>query len=126
MDDEIFGPILPVLTYAELEDAIAFVNDRPKPLALYVFGSRAGAIDRVVERSSAGGVTVNHTLLHVSVNELPFGGVGASGIGAYHGEAGFKIFSHAKPVLHRSTKPDSSLAYPPYTPFKQSILRRIL
>jgi aldehyde dehydrogenase (NAD+) len=126
MDDEIFGPILPVLTYAELEDAIAFVNDRPKPLALYVFGSRAAAIDHVVEHTSAGGVTVNHTLLHVSVNELPFGGVGASGIGAYHGEAGFKIFSHAKPVLHRSTKPDSSLAYPPYTPFKQKLLRKLL
>jgi aldehyde dehydrogenase (NAD+) len=126
MDDEIFGPILPVLTYAELEDAIAFVNDRPKPLALYVFGSRAAAIDRVVERTSAGGVTVNHTLLHVSVSELPFGGVGASGMGAYHGEAGFKIFSHAKPVLHRSTKPDSSLAYPPYTPFKQKLLRKLL
>jgi aldehyde dehydrogenase (NAD+) len=126
MEDEIFGPILPVLSYHELDDAIAFVNDRPKPLALYVFGSRATAIDRVVERTSAGGVTVNHTLLHVSVNELPFGGVGASGIGSYHGEAGFRVFSHAKPILQRSTRPDSSIAYPPYTAFKQKVLRKLL
>ena len=126
MDDEIFGPILPVLTYERLDDAIAFVNDRPKPLALYVFGARATAIDRVVEHISAGGVTINHTLLHVSVNDLPFGGVGASGMGAYHGEAGFHVFSHAKPILQRSTKPDSSIAYPPYTAFKQKVMRRIL
>jgi aldehyde dehydrogenase (NAD+) len=126
MEDEIFGPILPVLTYEQLDDAIAFVNERPKPLALYVFGSRATAIDRVVEHTSAGGVTVNHTLLHVSVHDLPFGGVGASGMGAYHGDAGFHIFSHAKPILHRSTKPDASIAYPPYTAFKQKVLRRVL
>ena len=126
MEDEIFGPILPVLSYEQLDDAIAFVNERPKPLALYVFGSRATAIDRVVEHTSAGGVTVNHTLLHVSVHDLPFGGVGASGMGAYHGEAGFHVFSHAKPILHRSTKPDASIAYPPYTAFKQKVLRRIL
>jgi aldehyde dehydrogenase (NAD+) len=126
MEDEIFGPILPVLTYEQLDDAIAFVNDRPKPLALYVFGSKATSIDRVSERTSAGGVTVNHTLLHVSVHDLPFGGVGASGMGAYHGEAGFKVFSHGKPILQRSTKPDSSIAYPPYTSFKQKILRKLL
>jgi aldehyde dehydrogenase (NAD+) len=126
MDEEIFGPILPVLPYAALDDAIAFVNDRPKPLALYVFASRSTDIDRVVDRTTAGGVTVNHTLLHVSVPELPFGGVGASGIGAYHGEAGFRVFSHAKPVLQRSTKPDPSIAYPPYTSFKQKVLRKLL
>jgi aldehyde dehydrogenase (NAD+) len=126
MDDEIFGPILPVLTYGQLDDAIAFVNERPKPLALYVFGSRATAIDRVVERTSSGGVTVNHTLLHVSVHDLPFGGIGASGIGAYHGESGFRLFSHAKPILQRTTRPDPSIAYPPYTAFKQRILRRML
>jgi len=126
MDDEIFGPILPVLTYEQLDEAIAFVNDRPKPLALYVFGSKATSIDRVVEHISAGGVTINHTLLHVSVHDLPFGGVGASGMGSYHGEAGFRVFSHAKPILQRNTKPDPSLAYPPYTPFKQKILRKLL
>jgi aldehyde dehydrogenase (NAD+) len=126
MDEEIFGPILPVLTYDELDEAIAFVNERPKPLALYVFASRDAAIEKVIDHTSAGGVTVNHTLLHLAVTDLPFGGVGASGMGAYHGEAGFKIFSHAKPVLHRSTKPDPRIAYPPYTALKQKILRKLL
>ena len=126
MDDEIFGPILPVLAYEQLDDAIAFVNDRPKPLALYVFGSRAVAIDRVIEHTSAGGVTVNHTLLHVSVADLPFGGVGASGMGAYHGEAGFHVFSHAKPILQRSTKPDSQDRLSPVHRLQAIILRRIL
>jgi aldehyde dehydrogenase (NAD+) len=126
MDDELFGPILPVLSYGELDDAIAFVNERPKPLALYVFASRRPAIDRVIDRTSSGGVTVNHTLLHVSVPGLPFGGVGASGMGTYHGEAGFRVFSHAKPVLQRPAKPDPSIAYPPYTSFKQKVLRRLL
>ena len=91
-----------------------------------MFASQGTTIDRVLERTSAGGVTVNHTLMHVAVPELPFGGVGASGIGAYHGEAGFKVFSHAKSVLQRSTKPDPSIAYPPYTSFKQKVLRRLL
>ena len=126
MEGEIFGPILPVLSYDTLDDAIAFVNERPKPLALYVFASQGTTIDRVLERTSAGGVTVNHTLMHVAVPELPFGGVGASGIGAYHGEAGFKVFSHSKSVLQRSTKPDPSIAYPPYTSFKQKVLRKLL
>ena len=126
MDDEIFGPILPVLTYTDLDEALAFVNERPKPLALYVFAGRDATVDRVVSHTTAGGVTVNHTLLHLAVADLPFGGVGASGMGAYHGEAGFKIFSHAKPVLSRPTKPDPSLAYPPYTALKQRILRKFL
>ena len=126
MDDEIFGPILPVLTYRDLDEALAFVNQRPKPLALYVFAGKDAQVDRVVSHTTAGGVTVNHTLLHLAVADLPFGGVGASGMGAYHGEAGFRIFSHAKPVLSRPTKPDPSLAYPPYTALKQRILRKVL
>jgi aldehyde dehydrogenase (NAD+) len=126
MDDEIFGPILPVLTYTDLDEALAFVNERPKPLALYVFAGKDATVDRVVSHTTAGGVTVNHTLLHLAVADLPFGGVGASGMGAYHGEAGFKIFSHAKPVLSRPTMPDPSLAYPPYTSLKRRILRKFL
>jgi aldehyde dehydrogenase (NAD+) len=126
MDEEIFGPILPVLPYQELDEALAFVNERPKPLALYVFASRGTTIDRVIEHTSAGGVTVNHTLLHLAVPELPFGGVGASGIGAYHGDAGFRLFSHAKPVLQRTLKPDPGIAYPPYTSLKRKILRKLL
>jgi aldehyde dehydrogenase (NAD+) len=126
MDGEIFGPILPVLTYDSFDEAIAFVNDRPKPLALYVFASKRGPIERVIAHTSAGGVTVNHTLLHLAVADLPFGGVGASGMGAYHGEHGFRIFSHDKPVLERRTRPDPSIAYPPYTKLKQRILRKLL
>ncbi len=126
MDEEIFGPILPVLTYSELGEALAFVNQRPKPLALYVFASRDATVDRVLTHTSAGGVTVNHTLLHLAVADLPFGGIGPSGMGAYHGKAGFDVFSHAKPVLHRPTKPDPSLAYPPYSRLKQKLLRKLL
>ncbi len=126
MDDEIFGPILPVIAYSELDEAIAFVNDRPKPLALYVFAGKDAQVDRVVSHTTAGGVTVNHTLLHLAVADLPFGGVGASGMGAYHGEAGFRTFSHGKPVLTRPTRPDPSIGYPPYSSLKQRVLRKLL
>ena len=90
MQEEIFGPILPVLTVADVDEAVRFVNERPAPLALYVFTSDDAAAERVVERTTSGGVTVNHTMLHVAVPDLPFGGVGASGIGAYHGKAGLR------------------------------------
>ncbi len=126
IQDEIFGPILPVLTYSDLGDAIAFVNDRPKPLALYVFARHPGQVDRVIDNTSSGGALVNHTLLHVAVPDFPFGGVGASGLGSYHGQFGFDRFSHLKPVLRRSTKPDPKLAYPPYTGIKRWLLRKAL
>jgi aldehyde dehydrogenase (NAD+) len=126
MGDEIFGPILPVLTVTDVDEAIRFVNDRDKPLALYAFSSSDDTLDKIVERTSSGGVTLNHVLLHLAVPDLPFGGVGPSGMGAYHGKAGFDIFSHAKPVLDKPTRPDPSLMYPPYTSFKQKLLRRFL
>jgi aldehyde dehydrogenase (NAD+) len=126
MTDEIFGPILPVIGHADLDDAIDFVNERPKPLALYVFSGRDDVAQRVIDRTSAGGVTVNHTLLHLAVPDFPFGGVGPSGMGSYHGQFGFEVFSHLKPVLRRSTRPDPKLAYPPYTAFKQRLLRKLL
>ncbi len=94
MADEIFGPILPVLRVQDIEQAIAFVNERPKPLALYLFTSDPLVQESVLERTSSGGVTVNHALLHLTVPSLPFGGVGASGMGAYHGRASFETFSH--------------------------------
>ncbi|HWL45805.1 MAG TPA: aldehyde dehydrogenase family protein [Ilumatobacter sp.] len=126
MDDEIFGPILPVLTYSHgVTEAIEFVNARPKPLALYAFTADTAVADRVVAETSAGGVTVNHALMHVAVPDLPFGGVGPSGMGAYHGKAGFDVFSHRKPVLRRRFRPDPSLAYPPYTALKQRVLKRL-
>jgi len=126
MSEEIFGPILPVLVYKELGQAIDFVNERPKPLALYVFADNDRDINRVLSHTSSGGVTVNHVLLHLAIPDFPFGGVGASGMGSYHGEAGFNVFSHLKPVLRRGTKPDPKIAYPPYTDFKKKIIRKML
>ena len=126
MADEIFGPILPVLPVKDMEQAIAFVNERPKPLALYLFSSDPLVQESVLERTSSGGVTINHALLHLTVPSLPFGGVGASGMGAYHGRATFETFSHKKSVLVKPTWFDPSFFYPPYTEFKKSLIRRIL
>ncbi len=124
MAEEIFGPILPVLAVDDIDEAIRVVNDRDKPLALYAFSSNERTLERIVEQTSSGGVTLNHVLLHIVVPGLPFGGVGRSGMGSYHGKAGFDIFSHRKPVLGKPTRPDPSLMYPPYTGFKQMIIRR--
>ncbi len=126
MADEIFGPILPVLPVDDLDEAIAFVNARPKPLALYVFSTDRAAQDRVLERTSSGGAAVNHIWLHLAVPGLPFGGVGPSGMGAYHGRHSFELFSHRKAVLRKPTLIDPTLMYPPYTPTKQRWLKRIL
>ena len=126
MDDEIFGPILPILTVNDVDEAIRFVNDREKPLALYVFSSDDDTLDHVVSNTSAGGVTTNHAVLHLAVPDLPFGGVGESGMGSYHGKPGFDTFSHAKAVLNNPTRPDPALMYPPYSSMKQKILRKFL
>ena len=126
MADEIFGPILPVLAVRDIENAIAFVNERPKPLALYVFSNDPLVQQTVLERTSSGGVTVNHTLIHLAVPSLPFGGVGPSGMGAYHGRAAFETFSHRKSVLVKPTWIDPSIFYPPYNNFKKKWIRRIL
>ena len=101
MQEEIFGPILPVVTYAETADAIAYVNARPRPLALYLFASSERIVDRVLKETVAGGVCVNDTLVHIVAENLPFGGAGASGFGAYHGQAGFDACSRLKPVFRR-------------------------
>ena len=114
MREEIFGPVLPVLSYARLDDAIASVNAGPRPLALYWFGSDGAARDRVLRGTVSGGVTINDTLLHIAHENLPFGGVGESGWGAYHGETGFLRFTQQKPVLVQSRWAASSLFYPPY------------
>ncbi len=126
MEEEIFGPILPVLRMASMDEAIAFVKARPKPLALYLFTSDPMVQQRVLERTSSGGVLVNHTTIHEVVPSLPFGGVGASGMGAYHGKASFETFSHRKSVLIKSTWFDLPLLYPPYSEKKKKWLKRIL
>jgi len=128
MGEEIFGPILPILTVDSVDDAIRFVNDRSadgdKPLALYTFSESDQENDRVIDGASSGGVCVNGTLLHISNPNLPFGGVGESGMGAYHGKFGFDAFSHHRGVHTRSTKMDPSMLYPPYTAKKQKLVRK--
>jgi aldehyde dehydrogenase (NAD+) len=126
MADEIFGPILPVLRVKDIDEAIARVNARPKPLALYLFSNDQDVQTRVLERTSSGGVTVNHTLIHLAVPSLPFGGVGASGIGAYHGRETFETFSHRKAVLLKPTWLDPPFFYPPYDEGKRKWARRLL
>ena len=126
MDDEIFGPILPVLSVSDIDEAIRVVNDRDKPLALYAFSGSDAVLDYVVANTSAGGVTLNHAIMHLAVPDLPFGGVGASGMGAYHGKAGFDVFTHFKPILDKPTRPDPALMYPPYTSTKQKLIKKFL
>lgn len=111
---EIFGPLLPVIGYRHLDDAIAYVNARARPLALYWFGRNRVDLDAVLARTVSGGVTVNDCLLHVAQEALPFGGVGASGQGRYHGEHGFRTFSHDKPVFVQSPHAGTGMMAPPY------------
>ncbi len=126
MGEEIFGPILPVLPVASVDEAVDRINARPKPLALYVFADDDDVVDDVLDRTSSGGVCVNHTLVHITPPDLPFGGVGESGTGRYHGRSGFDTFSNLKSVLRKPTRPDPALLYPPYTKTKARIIRRAL
>ena len=126
MDEEIFGPLLPVLGVSSVDEAVSFINARPHPLALYVFSENKRNIDTVLDNTTSGGVTVNGTLLHITNPNLPFGGIGESGMGAYHGRDSVRVFQHMKPVLQRGTKLDPSLPYPPYNDRKAKIFRKIL
>jgi coniferyl-aldehyde dehydrogenase len=114
MTEEIFGPVLPVLSYSNLDEAIATINARPRPLALYWFGRDEASRDKVLMHTVSGGVSVNDTLMHVAHEHLPFGGVGESGWGAYHGKVGFLRFTQQKPVLVQSSLSMGRLFYPPY------------
>ena len=126
MSNEIFGPILPVITVQSLDEAIRFVNSRPKPLSAYLFTKTRAVRERVIREVPAGGMLVNHLAFQVSTARLPFGGVGASGMGAYHGRWGFEEFSHSKSVLTKPTRPDiSSFIYPPYTDRAWKLARRL-
>ena len=131
LHEEIFGPILPIINVANPAAAIAYVNSRPNPLALYWFGKDKNNMQQVLEQTRSGGVTINDVFLHATVDSLPFGGVGASGMGSYHGKAGFDTFSHQKPILQvrgllgtnllKGTKP----ARPPYGKQVERLLRRL-
>lgn len=114
MQEEIFGPILPVVPYSSLDEAVDYVNSRPRPLALYYFDRDRSRIDAILTRTTAGGVTISDTIFHAAQESLPFGGIGPSGIGAYHGEYGFQTFSHAKAVFKQGRIPATELLNPPY------------
>lgn len=129
MREEIFGPVLPILPCDSVEEAVRFINSRPRPLALYWFGSNRSACDQLLANTLSGGVTVNDTLMHIAHEGLPFGGVGESGWGAYHGETGFLRFTHTKAVLLQSRLAMGHLFYPPYGARFQRVmglLRRLI
>ena len=125
MQEEIFGPILPIKSYRAIDDAIAYVNAHDRPLALYPFSHQHATVEAILQRTLAGGITVNDTLLHFGINHLPFGGIGASGMGAYHGRAGFDAMSKALPILWQSRIAGSDLLKPPYSRIER-VLRMLV
>ena len=126
MRQEIFGPLLPLVPYDTLDEAIAYIGARPHPLALYVFEDDTAALDRIQRATHAGGVTVNDTILHIAQHSLPFGGAGPSGIGVYHGEAGFRTFSRMKPVMRQARLNFVGLLNPPYRAKFRAMLKILL
>ncbi|GAA5054499.1 hypothetical protein GCM10023318_29530 [Nocardia callitridis] len=125
LTEEIFAPLLPVITVDSLDAAISHIRRGPKPLAVYLFSSRRETQRRVLSEISNGSTVINHLMYQVIVPQLPFGGVGNSGMGTYHGKWGFETFSHRKSVVHKSIRPDPDMLYPPYTAFKEWLLRRV-
>ena len=115
LQEEIFGPVLPIVTYESREDALRFVNERPTPLALYVFGKSKPAVEAILKETGAGGTMVNDVVVHFANPYLPFGGLKESGIGKAHGVSGFKAFSNERPVMHQRKWTLTQLLYPPYT-----------
>ncbi|MCP3985025.1 MAG: aldehyde dehydrogenase family protein [bacterium] len=126
MQEEIFGPILPVLAVEDMDEAIRIVNTRDKPLALYVFTENEAVYEKVLRETSSGGACVNGTLMHIMDARAPFGGVGPSGQGAYHGRYSFETFSHRKTVLKRGFRMDLKFLYPPYSDRKRRIAQRFM
>lgn len=126
LQDEIFGPVLPVKGYQSVDDAISYVNEHPRPLALYVFSNRATTQEQVLAQTTSGGVAINDTLMHYMQDDMPFGGVGPSGMGAYHTGEGFDTFSHLKPVFKQrgvGSFTGAKLLYPPYGPVTNVLLK---
>jgi aldehyde dehydrogenase (NAD+) len=126
MQEEIFGPILPILTYTNDDELIQDLKAQEKPLAVYIFSNSRTFQNRIIHELSFGGATINDTIMHVASGYLPFGGVGYSGMGSYHGKQSFLTFSHAKPVLKRSTKIDLRMRYHPYTKTNEKMLKMFL
>ena len=126
MNEEIFGPILPILEFNDVSEAITLINSKPKPLALYVFSSDKGFQQRIIYETSSGGVCINDTIVHLSTSNLPFGGVGKSGFGRYHGKAGFDTFSNPRSVMHQTLLFDIPKRFPPADELGLKILRYLL
>ncbi len=126
MREEIFGPILPVLPYDTLDEAIGFVNAREKPLALYLFAKGGASARRVLGACNFGGGCINDTIMHIATPHMPFGGVGHSGMGGYHGKASFDTFSHHRSILQKSNALDLKVRYHPYTAAKDKLLRMLM
>ena len=126
MQEEIFGPILPILEYEDLDEAIAKIKSHPKPLALYLFTNKRSIRDKIFHEISFGGGALNETIMHLANPNLPFGGVGNSGTGSYHGEYGFKDFSHYKSIIQKPNWFEPFIKYAPYNTFKLSILRKLM
>jgi aldehyde dehydrogenase (NAD+) len=122
MREEIFGPVLPVVPFAALDDALAQINARPKPLALYVFSKSSKTVDRVIDATSSGGALANDTVLHFAHPNLPVGGAGESGSGNYHGIFGFKAFSHERAVMRQSKVTLAPMLAPPFTKKTRAML----
>lgn len=125
MQEEIFGPLLPVMEYDDMEQVISFINSRPKPLALYLFTKDKKLEGMIVKRVSFGGGCINDTLVHLATSRMPFGGVGESGMGGYHGKWSFDTFTHKKSIMRKSFLIDVELRYPPYGN-KLNMLRKLM
>ena len=126
MQEEIFGPILPIIPYDNLDEVISLINSNPSPLALYIFSENKQVQDRIIQECTFGGGCINDTMVHVSSDYLPFGGVGKSGMGSYHGKASFQTFSHYRSILHKSTKVDVKARYAPYNEQKEKLTKMVL
>lgn len=123
MQEEIFGPLLPILCFDHLEPVLSEVKNRPKPLSLYVFTRSLKIQNHLLKELSFGGGCINDVVMHIGSSELPFGGVGASGMGHYHGEAGFKTFSHMKSILNKPNWIEIPIKYAPYSEWKMKLIR---
>jgi aldehyde dehydrogenase (NAD+) len=126
MQEEIFGPVLPVIPFREIDEAIARINSREKPLALYLFSRRSAVQEKVVAQVPFGGGCINDTIVHLASPHLPFGGVGQSGMGKYHGKATFDTFTHEKSVVVKGNWLDLQMRYPPYDNKKLNLIRIFL
>ena len=123
MTEEIFGPILPVITYKSLDEVIEYVNKNDSPLALYFFSKNKKNIQKMLANVSFGGGCINDTIIHLATSHMPFGGVGASGIGGYHGKGGFDTFTHYKSIVDKKTILDLPMRYQPYKKINDKIIK---